>query len=272
MSRTDGGQAAGEAEGKGASISFLSQTPAARSPLFFSRPSSGGWTLVELVITMTVMTILTLAVIPMVKTSVRRQKEQRLRESLREIRSAIDEFHRDTVGMQCAAGGISGLGGTGASGGGGLGDAGGTQNVAPVNPNVPGQPGQGFVDPRSRVVISDCSVFGVDNPDRYPPDLQTLVDGVDVVPRSTLGNALAQAGRGLDSVGGQATDNAATTPKKKRYLREIPVDPITGKADWCVLSNYDSPDEGCSANPANVFDVRSKADGTALNGEKYSDW
>ena len=223
--------------------------------------TAGGWTLIELVITMTVLTVLTLAVIPMVKTSVRRQKEQRLRESLREIRSAIDEFHRDTVGMQCAAGGVSGIGG----------DPNTAPNVVPQNPNLPNQ-GQGFVDPRSRVVVSDCSVFGVDNPDRYPPDLQTLVDGVDVVPRSSLSNALAQAGRGLDSVGGQATDNAATTPKKKRYLREVPVDPITGKADWCVLSNYDSPDEGCSTNPANVFDVRSKAEGEALNGEKYGDW
>jgi general secretion pathway protein G len=262
MSRTERRRAAGEAEGKGAGVSFLSPSPAARSTLFFSRPSSGGWTLVELVITMTVMTILTLAVIPMVKTSVRRQKEQRLRESLREMRNAIDEFHRDTVGMQCAAGGVTGIGGSVEG-----------QSVTPVNPNIPGQQqGQAFVDPRSRVVISDCTIFGVDNPDRFPPDLQTLVDGVDVVPRSTLGNALAQAGRGLDSVGGQATDNAATTPKKKRYLREIPVDPITGKADWCVLSNYDSPDEGCSASPANVFDVRSKAQGESLNGEKYSDW
>src|ERR1700760_1970380 len=110
--------------------------------------SSGGWTLIELVITMTVMTVLTLAVIPMVKTSVRRQKEQRLRESLREIRSAIDEFHRDTVGMQCAAGGVSGIGG----------DPNTAPNVVPQNPNLPNQ-GQGFVDPRSRVVVSDCSIF-----------------------------------------------------------------------------------------------------------------
>ncbi len=239
-------------------------SPSPRLPFPLS-PSSGGWTLIELVITMTVMTILTLAVIPLVKTSVRRQKEQRLREALREMRLAIDEFHRDTVGMQCAAGGISGLGGDAS--------ANAAANVAVQNQNVQNQQqGQVFVDPRSRVVISDCSIFGVDNPDRYPPDLQTLVDGVDVVPRSSLNGALAQAGRGLDSVGGQATDNAATTPKKKHYLREIPVDPITGKADWCVLSNYDSPDEGCSANPANLFDVRSKAEGESLNGEKYSDW
>ncbi|HST52743.1 MAG TPA: hypothetical protein VLJ61_12095 [Pyrinomonadaceae bacterium] len=230
-----------------------------RRPSVTGLRSSGGWTLVELIITMTVMTILTLAVIPMVKTSVRRQKEQRLREALREMRGAIDEFHRDTVGMQCGAGGISGIG-----------DPNNAPNVVPQNPN---QVGQIFVDPRSRVVVSDCKIFGVDNPDHYPPDLQTLVDGVDVVPRASLGGALAQAGRGLGEGTGQATDNpAATTPKKKHYLREIPVDPMTGKADWCVLSNYDSPDEGCTGSPANVFDVRSKASGEALNGEKYSDW
>ena len=83
--------------------------------LFFSlRPrafglgtAAGGWTLIELVITMTVMSVLTLAIIPIVRTSVRRQKEQRLREALREMRLAIDEFHRDTVGMQCGPGGAA---------------------------------------------------------------------------------------------------------------------------------------------------------------------
>ncbi len=49
--------------------------------------------------TITVMTILTLGVIPLMKISVRRQKEQQLRDSLRQMRIAIDEFHRDTVGM-----------------------------------------------------------------------------------------------------------------------------------------------------------------------------
>jgi general secretion pathway protein G len=227
-----------------------------KSPTFSRRPfvirhsPSGGWTLIELVITMTVMTILTLAVIPIVRTSVRRQKEQRLHDALREMRNAIDEFHRDTVGMQCGAGGAI--------------------ITPPPNTNGPNPQGAVYVDPRSRVVVSDCKIFGVDNPDHYPPDLQTLVDGVDVIPRGSLGGA--QAGRGLDSVGGQATDNPGLTPKKKRYLREIPIDAITGKADWCTLSNYDSPDEGCTGSAANVFDVRSKAEGEALNGEKYSDW
>ena len=47
------------------------------------------------------MTILTLGVLPLVKVSVKRQKEQQLRETLRQIRTAIDEFHRDTIGMVC---------------------------------------------------------------------------------------------------------------------------------------------------------------------------
>jgi general secretion pathway protein G len=136
---------------------------------------------------------------------------------------------------------------------------------------VPGAPANSYLDPRSRVRISDCTIFTVDNPDRYPPDLQTLVDGVDVVPRANLAGAIP--GAGLDSVGGSATQNSGgVIPKKKIYLREIPIDPITGERDWCILSNYDPPDEGCSGTPANVFDVRSKAKGEALNGEKYSDW
>src|SRR5919109_4859108 len=66
-----------------------------------SGSSSAGFTLIELVITIVVLTILTLGVIPLVKVSVKRQKEQQLREALREMRAAIDEFHRDTVGINC---------------------------------------------------------------------------------------------------------------------------------------------------------------------------
>jgi general secretion pathway protein G len=212
-----------------------------------------GWTLIELVITMTVMSILTLAIIPIVRTSIRRQREQRLRESLREMRSAIDEFHRDTVNMQCGPPGATG----------------GTAGVVP--PGTPGTPGGGvYLDPRSRVVIADCTIFGVDNPERYPPSLEMLVDGVDVLPRQA---AAAQQFGSVSTASGGATANTGTpVPKKKRYLREIPIDPVTGKADWCILSSYDDADGGCSASPDNVFDVRSKASGEALNGEKYSDW
>jgi general secretion pathway protein G len=231
--------------------------PPAPLPLSPSGPasSSGGWTLIELIITITVLTVLTLGVIPIVRNSVRRQKEVRLREALREMRGAIDAFKRDTVGMQC-----------GPLGGG----AGPVVPVVPVQPNQPGGPGQPYVDPRSRVVMADCTIFGVDNPDRYPPSLETLVDGVDVIPRGGLGGAIPGAGLGNDNR--QATDNPALAAKKKVYLREIPVDPITGERDWCLRSSYDPADGGCESAPENVFDVSSKSNATALNGEKYSEW
>src|SRR6185369_2055802 len=69
-----------------------------------------GFSLIELVITVTVMTILTLGVMPLVKVAVRRQREQQLRETLRQIRFAIDEFHRDTAGLNCSTAGVQGGG------------------------------------------------------------------------------------------------------------------------------------------------------------------
>ncbi|HVW78626.1 MAG TPA: prepilin-type N-terminal cleavage/methylation domain-containing protein [Alloacidobacterium sp.] len=75
----------------------------------------------------------------------------------------------------------------------------------------------------------------------YPPDLQTLVDGVDV------------------------------QGKKVRFLRRIPVDPMTGKDDWGLRSMQDDPNSD-SWGGQNVFDVYSKSDGTALDGTKYNTW
>jgi general secretion pathway protein G len=75
----------------------------------------------------------------------------------------------------------------------------------------------------------------------YPPDLQTLVDGVDV------------------------------QGKKVKFLRRIPVDPMTGNNDWGERSMQDDPSTD-SFGGQNVFDVYSKSDGTALDGTKYKDW
>jgi prepilin-type N-terminal cleavage/methylation domain-containing protein len=228
-------------------------------PLFHS--SARGWTLIELVITLTVLSVLTLGVIPLVRTSVRRQKEQQLHEALRQMRGAIDAFKRDTVGMQCGAGGAvigGGVGGVGGGTGGGTGT--GTGTGAGV-----------YIDPRSHVVIADCKIFNVDNIDRSPPDLQTLVDGVDVVARAAA--AAQQLGSVDTSTGGATANSGGLLPKKKIYLREIPIDPMTGERDWCLMSSLEPADQGCSANPPNVFDVRSKSGQTALNEkEKYSDW
>jgi general secretion pathway protein G len=75
----------------------------------------------------------------------------------------------------------------------------------------------------------------------YPPDLDTLVNGVDV------------------------------QGKKVKFLRRIPVDPMTGKAEWGLRSMQDDP-KGDSWGGQNVFDVYSKSQRTAIDGTKYSEW
>jgi general secretion pathway protein G len=208
-----------------------------------------GFSLIELVLTITVMTVLSMGVIPLVKVSVKRQKEQQLREALRHMREAIDQFHREAVRSPCS--GLSGV------------------QAAPPQPGQqPGAAGaQPPLDPRIKVVISDCTIFGVDNPDRYPPDLQTLVDGVNVMP---FGSGLGQRGNlAVNATDAARSDTLAT--KKKIYLREIPIDPMTGEKEWDFRSCYDTADS-TTWGGENVFDVRSKSRATALNGEKYSDW
>jgi general secretion pathway protein G len=219
-----------------------------RRILLSSHRNSTGFSLIELVITITVLTIMTLGVMPLVQISVRRQKEQQLREALRQMRSAIDEFHRDSVGMPCTGTGI-----------------GQTTTGSNPPPNV-------YIDGRSKVVITDCTIFGVDNPDHFPPTLETLIEGVNVMPRGGTG----AGGKGLESTGTSMTNTQSVldsqlATKKKVYLRGIPIDPMTGKADWEFKSCYDAVDS-TSWGGENVFDVRSKSKGKALNGEQYSDW
>ena len=213
-----------------------------------------GFSLIELVITVSVLAILTLGVIPLVQVSVKRQKEEQLRAALREMREAIDQFRREAlVGAQMQA--MQGQGTTQ------------QQEAAPRPPQAQTQASL-FSDPRVRVFITDQTIFGVDNPDRYPPDLETLVNGVDVLPITAGG--LGRRGDMRFSAT-EAASQDSLIPKIKVYLRRIPVDPMTGKAEWDLRSAYDSADAN-SWGGENVFDVRSKSDGTALNGEKYRDW
>jgi general secretion pathway protein G len=80
----------------------------------------------------------------------------------------------------------------------------------------------------------------------YPPDLETLVKGV-------------------------ALGGAGATGKTMRFLRRIPVDPMTGRAEWGLRAVQDDPDS-TSWGGKNIFDVYSKSTGTAMDGTKYSDW
>ena len=143
-----------------------------------------GLTLVELIVTVAILSILASAAIPVARFQVKRQNERMLRYDLWQMRDAIDKY-KDAA------------------------DKGAFQTK---------------VDSQN-----------------YPPDLETLVKGVDV------------------------------QGKKLKFLRRIPVDPMTGKAEWGLRSMQDDPDS-TSYGGQSVFDVYSKSQGTGLDGTKYSTW
>ncbi len=148
------------------------------------RSGERGLTLVELIVTVAILTILASAALPVARFQVKRQNERLLRYDLWMMRDSIDKY-KDAA------------------------DRGAFQTK---------------VDSQN-----------------YPPDLETLVNGVDV------------------------------QGKKLRFLRKIPVDPMTSQADWGLRSMQDDPDSD-SFGGQSVFDVYSKSQGTALDGTKYSTW
>ena len=147
--------------------------------------SARGFTLLELIIAATILSILTLMALPLARITIQREKEKELRRALWDMRDAIDRYKdgADRNAFQTKV------------------DSGG-----------------------------------------YPPDLDTLVKGVE-----------AQGG------------------KKLRFLRSIPTDPMTKSKEWGLRSMQDDPDSD-SWGGQSVFDVYTKSEGTALDGTKYKDW
>ena len=144
-----------------------------------------GVTLLEMIVVITILLIMMGAAVPVLKVSVRRQREVELRRDLWEMRSAIDRY----------------------------------KDAADKNAFQQKLGSEG-----------------------YPPDMDTLVNGVEVA-------------------GG----------KKLRFLRRIPVDPMTGNTDWGLRSMQDDP-QSDSWGGQNVFDVYTKSTGVGLDGTKYKDW
>jgi general secretion pathway protein G len=220
------------------------------------KPSTG-FTLLELIITVTVMAVLVFTTLPLAQNAVKRQREAQLRDALREMRLAIDEFKRDTLGACNAVNSVRPPGGGQGGGQGGRGNQ-------PFAQTVP-------ADPRSRVVIDEAECDSLnprENPDLYPPSLELLVEGVRVKPRGLN----IRQNSPFEDKGSLVFDDSESKEIKKVYLRKIPVDPMTGRDDtWRLRSSYQEAGSD-SWDDINVFDVRSGSDEEALNGEKYSDW
>jgi general secretion pathway protein G len=154
------------------------------APIRTASKGERGLTLIELIVTIAILTILASAAVPVTVFTVKRENERELRRQLWAMRTAIDHY-KDAADMHAF---------------------------------------QTKVDSQN-----------------YPPDLETLVNGVDV------------------------------QGKKVRFLRKIPTDPMTGKAEWGLRSMQDDPTSD-SYGGQSVFDVYSKSQVTALDGTKYSTW
>ena len=149
---------------------------------------ASGFTLLELIVTATVLLILASAVVPLAKNSLRREKELELRRDLREMRMAIDAY-KAAVDQQ---------------------------KIKP-----PPQENNG-----------------------YPESLDALVEGVPLT---------------------------NSPSRKMRFLRRVPLDPFTGKAEWGLRSVGDEPDS-TSWGGGSVYDVYSLAPGKGSNGKDYKEW
>jgi len=160
---------------------------------------SKGFTLVEMLVVTAILAVLAMAVIPIAKTAIKREKEIELHRSLRLIREAIDAHKK-------------------------LAD-------------------------EKKIQVEEHS-FG------YPPDLETLVKGIEIQGQPSQPGSPAQPSEGK---------------KIMRFLRRIPKDPMTNSTEWGLRSYEDDRDSEVWGGK-NVYDVYTKSRATALDGTRYRDW
>ena len=204
-----------------------------------------GMTLLELIIACAILLVLASAAMPVARYTVKRQKEAELRRELREMRDAIDRYKdaadRNLIRVEAGSEGyppdldtlVKGVDLTSQQGGG---IAGATSPGQPIVPST-GFGGGGF-----------GSSFG-----------------------SSFGNSFGQPQGGQNQGSNSSSNLGQDLIRHVRFLRRVPVDPMTGKAEWGRRSVQDDP-ESSSWGGKNVFDVFSLSTSTALDGTKYSDW
>jgi len=205
-----------------------------------------GMTLLELIIACAILMILASAAMPVARYTVQRRKEAELHSDLREMRDAIDRYKdaadRNLIRVEAGSEGyppdldtlVKGVDMVSQPNGAGI--AGATN---------PGQPVTSLTNPGGASSGFGASGFGGSN---------------------GLGNAFGQT-----NSSGNSSNQGQDLVRHVRFLRRIPVDPMTGKTEWGMRSVQDDPDSS-SWGGKNVFDVFSKSTSTALDGTKYSAW
>lgn len=225
-----------------------------------------GLTLIELIVAFTILMILSALALPVARVSVQREKERRLRLALEEMRTAIDrykdaadegmfgEVDEDTFGyppdLETLVDGVSVEQGAG-GGLGGLGALGGQQGGLGQQRGAFGQGGGGSFGQQQRGSFGSSGSFGSQGRGSS---------------RSGLGSQ-----RGSGGLGGFGSGGDSSEPQKIRFLRKIPVDPITGTADWGMRAVQDDPN-AMSWGGQNVFDVYSTSYDLGSDGTRYSEW
>ncbi len=232
------------------------------------KPSSeAGTTLLELIMVCAILVILSASALPIARYTVKRQKETELRRDLREMRDAIDRYKdaadqnliRVEVGTEGYPPDITtlvmgvDLAGPTSSPGGGIGTAAGTlasqSGFGGGAGSINLSQAQGLAQAAGLSSAQTSAIAGI--------------LGVQTGANSTAGaSATGAAGAG----GG-----AQSVTRHVRFLRKVPVDPMTGQAMWGMRSVQDDSDS-TSWGGKDVFDVFSLSTGMALDGTKYSDW